>query len=100
MRYLKKFDSKGTRKNIEPEYLDQIDQMLEGVDLRKGVTNRELDRRASLAQWVEQQQQMGLEPDIDQTLLNNAQRKHYRNLTLDELRDVSGAVKNIEHLGR
>ena len=100
VRYLKKFDSKGTRKNIEPEYLDQIDQMLEGVDLRKGVTNRELDRRASLAQWVEQQQQMGLEPDIDQTLLNNAQRKHYRNLTLDELRDVSGAVKNIEHLGR
>jgi hypothetical protein len=86
-------------KGVDPAYADQIDQLLERFDL-KAVSNKELDRRAGLAAWVESQREQGMEPEIDPALLNEAARTSWRNLTLDELRGLRDSVKQIEHLGR
>src|SRR5262249_18450938 len=68
-------------------------------DLRDA-TNEQIKRRASLADWVEAQREIGLEPNIDKSLLAEANRQHYSTLTLEEFRGLVEAVKNIEHLGR
>jgi GNAT superfamily N-acetyltransferase len=98
--YLKKFDREGVRKSVDPSYLDQIDGLLERFDLRTGQTLRDIDRRKSLLEWVQAQQEQGLEPVIDPELLDEARRTSYKDLRLEELRGLVDAVKNIEHLGR
>lgn len=97
--YLKKFNKEGTRKNLPTDYLEQIDKLLERIDLRQ-VTNRDLDRRASLLEWVESQRELGIEPLVPAELLAEAQLTSYRDMTLQQFREVVDAVKNIEHLGR
>lgn len=100
VRYLKGFERDGTRKSLDTNYLDQIDQLLERFDLRVSVTNKELRKRAGLAAWVDEMRAHGFEPAIDDDLLNEARRQHYRDMTLEEFRGLVDAVKNIEHLGR
>lgn len=97
LRYLKKFDKAG--KSLDPEYQDQIDAMLERFDLRRQ-SNKAIDRRKSLAQWIEAQREAGLEPDIDPKLENEAFRTSYKDMTVEEFRGLLDTVKQIEHLGR
>lgn len=86
-------------KAIDPEYREQIHALLERYDLRQ-VTNREAARRQSLADWIKAQEKLGLEPVIDEAILADIERKPYREMTLEELRGLYDAVRNIEHLGR
>ncbi|HCZ49063.1 MAG TPA: hypothetical protein DCZ11_08655 [Gammaproteobacteria bacterium] len=97
LRYLRKFD--GEVSGLEQEYHDQIDQLLEGLDLRTP-SNREADRRRSLSEWVAEQQALGMVPSLSPELMAQVGRKSYRDMTLDELREVVDSVKEIEHLGR
>ena len=97
--YLRKFNRDSTRKALDPSYRDQIDKMLERFDLRK-VSLTQLDKRASLLEWVKEQEADGNEPVIPDYLLDEARRKNYRNMTVQEFTDLVDAVKNIEHLGR
>lgn len=99
VRYLKKFDREGTRKNIDRDYLGQIDKFLEQYEFRK-VSFKELDKRESLAEWIADQENMGFDPVVDEALLDAARKKNYRNMTFEELRGLRDSVKNIEHLGR
>lgn len=98
--YLKKFDRKGSRKTIDPEYLDQIDQILARFDLRKGASLKSIDKRVALRDWVAGQGEMGLVPVIDERLLNEALRESYKNLPVSDMRELRDSIKNIEHLGR
>lgn len=98
--YLGKFDSAATRKAIGPEYADQIDQLLERVDLRRGESLKAIDRRKSLAAWVASQEEQGFAPAIDERLLNEAARTSYKEMTVEELRGLVDTIRNIEHLGR
>ena len=98
--YLKKFDAEAPRKGLDADYLDQIDTLLERFDLRTGQSLKAIDKRTTLAEWVESQREMGLEPDVPAELLNEAARKSYKDMTVEELRGLTDAVKQIEHLGR
>lgn len=98
--YLKKFDKDTIRKKLPPEYLDQIDALLEKMDLRVSVTGREIARRASLRKWVESQQALGLDPIVPDEVMDAAQLTSYKEMTVDEMRGMIDIVKNIEHLGR
>ena len=100
LEYLKKFDRATIRKNIPIDYLEQIDNLLERVDLRKSVSGKALDRRESLRQWYTAQEEMGLTPVIPQYLLDDAQLTSYKDMTVEELRGLVDSVKNIEHLGK
>lgn len=100
LRYLKKFDSEATRKGLDADYTDQIDALLERFDLRKGQSNKAVDKRAALAEWIKAQREAGLEPDIPPALENEAFRESYKNLTVEEFRGLVDTVRQIEHLGR
>ena len=99
LRYLRKFDTDGTRKALDVDYLDQIDGLLERFDLRKQ-SLKAVDKRTALAAWVQAQEDAGLAPDIPAELLNEARRTSYRNLTLEEFRGLVDSVRQIEHLAR
>ncbi len=97
--YFKKFDSKGTRDGLDAEYVDQIDQILERLELRK-VSDKELRKRASLREWIAAQQELGIEPTLDPALVETLGKRNISELTVEELRGLRDTVKQIEHLGR
>jgi hypothetical protein len=98
LRYLRKFDR--NLKTLDAEYHDQINSILERFDLRRSVSFRELDRRASLNEWIASQQDQGHDPDIPNYLRNEAARTHYKNLTVEQFRGMVETIIQIEHLGR
>ena len=97
LRYLKKFDA--GIKGLDADYTDQIDALLERFDLRKQ-SLKAIDKRAALAEWIKSMREQGLEPEIPPALENEAFRKSYRDLTVEEFRGLVDTVKQIEHLGR
>ena len=96
IKYLRGFETNTT---LPPEYRDQIDQLLERFDLRK-TPLKQVDKRKSLLAWVETQRAIGVEPELPEGLLNEAQRKNYRDMSVEEFRGLVDTVKQIEHLGR
>ncbi|MBW8461312.1 hypothetical protein, partial [Acidovorax sp.] len=98
LRYLKKFD--GDIKSLDADYAEQIANLLERFDLRKGQSLKAVDKRTALAQWLATQREAGLEPDIPAQLENEAYRTSYKNLTVEEFRGLVDTVRQIEHLGR
>ena len=100
LRYLKKFEKEGPRKGLDNDYLEQIDTLLERFDLRKGQSLKTIDKRTSLSQWIAAQEQAGIEPSLPDYIMAEANRKHFKNLTVEEFRGLVDSVKQIEHLGR
>lgn len=100
VRYLTKFDREGPRKGLDADYLEQIDRITERFDLRRGQSLKAIDKRTTLAKWIQGQEEAGLEPDVPEWLQDEAARAHFKNLTLEEFRGVVDSVKQIEHLGR
>lgn len=96
-KYFRKFDKRS--KSIDAGYLDQIEQMLERFDFRQA-SLKEIDRRKAFSEWYQEQQSEGIVPDVPAALLNDANRKSYRDMTLEELRGLRETVEQIEHIGR
>jgi len=100
VRFANKFKSEGVRKNLDIEYLEQIDDLLNGFDFRKGQTLKAIDKRRSFAEFVALQEERGFEPIVSADQMEVMSRKHYKDMTVEELRGLVDAVKHIEHLAR
>lgn len=100
LNYFKKFDRSGIRSKLDVDHLDQIDALLARFDLRKAVTLRAIDKRKALADWITEQESNGYEVVVPDRLRSDAFKKHYKDMSLEEMRGLHDAVKNIEHLGR
>ena len=100
LRYVGRFQTEGTRKALDIDYMEQIDDLLKPFDFRKGQTLRQIDKRQSLSDWISEQEAMGFEPAIDPSLMDAAKQKSYKNMTMEELRGLVDSIKQIEHLGR
>jgi hypothetical protein len=100
VRYLRKFGNEGTRKNLDIDFLEQIDALLDKHDLRTGQSLKAIDRATNLVEWARKQEEMGLPPAFDAATLQAAQRTHFKNLTVEKFRGLIDAVRNIEHLAR
>lgn len=98
--YLNRFNKESVYKTLDGEYVEQIHNMLERFDLRKGQSLVAIDKRTSLAAWLAAQEEAGLEPEIPPELADESRRTSYKNLTMEELRGLRDTVKQIEHLGR
>lgn len=101
-RRTRKFEQPGVRARLGksgPEYLEQIDALLERYEFRR-VGEPTLGKRESLLAWVERQQAAGQLVQLDERLLTEARRTNYRQLTLDELEAVDEALRQIDHLSR
>jgi conjugative element/phage-associated large polyvalent protein len=86
-------------KNLDQDYLEQIHGLLERFDF-KAASGKEIGRRAALRDWVQRQEADGEEIKIPETYLNDAFRKHYTELTMDEFRGLVDSVENLAHIGR
>jgi len=98
IKYFKKFDT--TSKTLDPDYQGQIEVLLERFDLRASTTQKALDKRKSLAEWVDNQAKLGLEADIPAELMDEANRKSFKDMTVEEVRGLRDTIKQIEYLGR
>ena len=98
--YINKFTGRSQPKGVWRESLDQIANLLERFDFRKSITLTEEQRRASLVDWITQQEAAGELVAIPDVVRDNAFRKPYRQMTVDDLMAVRDAVKSIEHIGR
>ncbi len=88
------------RAKISRDILEQVDQLLERFDFRKSVTDKQRDRRQSLAKWIEEQRALGIDPDVPDHLQREAFRQHYRDMTAEDFMALADAVAALEHVGR
>lgn len=93
---------KSVRKNLAGEYLDAIDDILTSYDFRKSVTQRGAQRRAGLLKYVEMMREQGRENElaIPSYVLDEAKRRPYRTLPVNEIEGVLDSLRNIEHTAR
>lgn len=95
--YFKRFDKRS--KAVDAGYLDQIEGLLERFDF-KPASLKEIDRRKSFAAWYAEQKAAGNEPVVPDDLLDEANRKSFKDMTLEEIRGLRETIEQIEHLGR
>lgn len=86
-------------KEVAIEEREQIEALLERFDLRDQ-SGRAIDRKQSLAEWVQAQREQGIEPDIAPEMLDELKRQPWQTLTVDGLRGLVDTVRQIEHRGR
>lgn len=95
--YLRKVDKS---QSIDQDYKDQIDTILERFDLKRGTSLKTVDKRKALSEWIAQQEEIGISPDLPPEVTNEALRKSYKDMTVEEFRGLVDSIKQIEHLGR
>ena len=100
IRHFKRLDSKGARKAIATEYMIEIDKLLTKYDIRRSVTIADIKRRETLKSWIESEKEKGNNPVVDSRLTGEIDKKHFRQIPMEELRGLRDTIKNIEHLGR
>lgn len=101
LRYL---DSEGRRNKIAPDYLERIDALLEGYELRSSKQAPGLQRRRmSAAEYAKEMIAAGRETELPAEVLllaEGAQKERWRDLTSEEVEYLVATVQNIAHLGR
>lgn len=86
-------------KEVAIEEREQIEALLERYDLRQQ-SGKALDRKQSLAEWVQAQREQGIEPDIAPEMLDELKRQPWQNLTVEEFRGLVDTIRQIEHRGK
>jgi hypothetical protein len=99
LRYFNQLDGKSARQRVGPEASAQIDRMLNRYDLRKSVTNREIEQQQILSNWIQAEEAKGNVPVIPENLKDETRSIHYRTIPVEELRGLRDAVTNMDHLG-
>ena len=99
LRYLKSMQTDQSRKRVGADYSDQVDQLLARFDLNNR-SLKSIDAQTSLMEWMKSQEDAGYQPEISLSFQNEGYRKNYKNMTVDEFRDLVDAIKQIEHMGK
>lgn len=101
-RYAKRLQKKAAQERIGKaggEYLERINGILEQYEFRR-VGNKDLDRRQSLAQWLEGRQADGDHVDVPPEVVERSQRVNWREVPVEELLAARDALRNLEHVAR
>jgi hypothetical protein len=96
---LNRYANKRTIAGMSQEYLDQIHGLLDRFDFGDA-SQKEVARRKGLREWADRQRANGAEIYVPTELLNEAYRKHFSELTVDEFRGLRDTVENIAHIGK
>jgi hypothetical protein len=101
--YLNRFNEVPTRRRMGKagqSYVEAIDKIITDIELKR-VSNKEIARRASLEAYLKKMEdEDGAVLTIPEELRSEASLKNYKTMTLEELRTVRDAVKNIESMAR
>lgn len=99
--YMQSFGKPSVRERLAKagaDYLQQIDAIADGYDFRKSVSLKAIDKRKSLLNWMQGQQEEGFSVDIPEQILNEANRTHYKDVPYGEILEIRDTVKTIAHL--
>jgi hypothetical protein len=102
-KFMRRFETASVRQKIgkaKGDYLEQIDGLMRRYEFAT-VTLKQLDKREGLRKWIERQkEQQGddFQFDIDERLLDEADRENWREMPLEKLEAVYLAAKQLEHL--
>jgi hypothetical protein len=102
-KHIDRLKKPGTRKNIRQDELDRIDQVFELYDFKKSVSQKAIEKRKTFAAWLQKQKDIGNQVVITpkmQKAIENATKKHYKEMTFEELQELDDYVTNLEHIGR
>lgn len=102
VRFAKDLSKPANRKTLVlagENYTDQVDAILDRFDFAPA-TKKVLERRASLVKFVEGLESQNIPADLPPELLDEALRKHYSQLTTEELIGVTDGLKQIMGLAR
>lgn len=85
---------------LPPEYMDQLQELLGGYDLmpRGPKTAQRIENLKDMLARHEETGELGA--IIANSLIDRVNKVHWKELTLDELRDLHDAAEMIVHLGR
>lgn len=102
VRYFRKFAKPSIRENIGREFMAQIDALLGRFDLRSSITPEQatVERRLSLDNFVEKLGAMGFHPIVPEHMLNELDKKHYKDMEVSDFRGLVDGVKSLEKIGR
>lgn len=80
-------------------YLQQINDILSAYQFRK-LPLKQIDRQENLRQWVEKMQDEGDITAVTDAVIRRVENQptNYQNVSLEELRGVNDALRNIDHL--
>lgn len=98
---MRSFDKTKVRQAIGEEHVNQIDFLLARFDFRQA-SQKEIDQRVDLRDYIAEIEAQGLGDRlaIDERFRDEAFRKHYTRMTVDEVRGLWDTVENIAHIGR
>lgn len=99
VKYMRNVLRDENRKRIGADAADQIEAVLERFELR-ALSLENIDRRKSLAQWIAEQNALGLDVEIPPAIAAEAARVSYRDMSLSEFRELVDTVKQLEHIGK
>lgn len=80
-------------------YKAQQEALFNRFNLRN-VTDKDIERRQTLSEWVAEQEAAGETPPIPDHIRDEAYTKNWRELTVAELRDIGDAANSIYALAR
>lgn len=100
LQYLKKFNKDSVRGKLDVDVRDQIDDMLARFDLRTNPVDAPTRQQINLEKWVDSQIALGMAPDVTPDMLDPAFRTPYRDMTMEQFRGLTDAVKSLEKIGR
>jgi hypothetical protein len=98
--YLKKFSKDTVRGKMDVDVRDQIDDMLSRFDLRKNPVDTPTRKQINLEKWIDSQVAIGMAPNVSADILNQSFRTPYRDMTMEQFRGLTDAVKSLEKIGR
>lgn len=103
LKRLSKYDrpSVAITKAIGADYMDRIDELLAGYNLKERSPVNATRTQAPLAKWVEDEYaRTGVMPVVSDDLMARLGTMSWRDMTLGQLRDLRDAVASLDHIGR
>lgn len=98
--YAKGFDKPSRRQSLAKagkDYLEQIDALLERFEFKE-VTQRQMDRRQSLHDFIAAKKDEGETFVIPPEIVKDAGVRNWRQATMMELRGLDDSLRNLAHL--
>ena len=80
-------------------YLEQMDAIRERYEFAQ-VSQRRLQQRQTLRDWIADQQAKGRPVAIPKSVLDDITQRNWRELSVENLHDVGVAIRNIDKLAR
>ena len=93
-----RYASAATIKSMDQGALEQIHQLLEQYDFKRR-SGALLAERTTFSAWAAEQAAQGFEV-IEPPRLKGADRVHFSQMTMDEIRGLGDTIKQIAHIGR